>query len=126
MSAQPKGKKPYPTYDELAEYLIKNPKTSFPDIGKAFDFEGEMAMLMPKPGCKRKKWVIGYPMDYDFGMHLIKFMREDYVKLYVSMLMYSITADKMYKCGKSEEFIPMLLYIDVNKYKMHKKQAVKE
>jgi hypothetical protein len=100
---------PFPTFQELKNFIKNNQRVTICEIRDKFNQKGSDICAIIKPGCKNKHLILAYSINKDFFTYLQKFMKNDYVAIDLDPLACMISDTTTYT-GKGE-FSPIVLSI---------------
>lgn len=96
----------FPSFQELKEFILKNPRCTIRELCNHFKQNGE-DNIMSLDG----KYVFACGINVEFWRHLQQFIRQEYVTVEQDKLACVISDDILY-AGKSH-FIPIVLSVVV-------------
>lgn len=100
----------FPTFLELKQFIYEHPKSTICAIRDNFNQIGDAVIIIKKPTCKNKEFVLAYNINSEFWKYLYTFMKEEYVKCEEDRLAERIITDEKKYTGQGEIF-PIVLSI---------------
>jgi len=100
----------FPTFLELKQFISEHPKSTICAIRDKFNQIGDAVIIIKKPTCKNKEFVLAYNINREFWKYLYTFMKEDYVKCEEDRVVDLIITDEKKYIGQGE-FFPIVLSI---------------
>ncbi len=97
---------PFPTFKELKDFIISKPGATICEIRDQFSQKGDDCVTQVDG---KKKYVVAYHINGAFYLHLVKFIREPYVKVEQNALACLISDNTRY-VGPGT-FLPIILSI---------------
>ena len=99
----------FPSFDELKNFLLENPRATICEIRDKFEQHGDVVVSRLKPNCKNKEIVLAYNINADFFQYLHTFMQQDYVHCDIDRMACIISDNHIYT-GPGE-FLPIVLSV---------------